>query len=76
MTAIVKVCTARKLRRCSDNQYPNYCSGWINPGERYEAHAYPPGGEMGYIGWARYATCGTCAARCGRDLSVPAAVAS
>lgn len=47
MSAIVTTRTARKRHTCSR------CQKDIEPGERYEASALPPGGEMGLTGWWR-----------------------
>lgn len=41
--------TARKPHQCAR------CGGAIRPGERYASISWPPGGEMGYLGWSRLA---------------------
>jgi hypothetical protein len=44
-----EVRTSRKVRRCWR------CRERIQPGQRYERHSLPPGGELGYLGWVREA---------------------
>jgi hypothetical protein len=47
----VKVRTARKRHRCDGYPCP---AKWIEPGERYEDHRLPPGGDAGYTHWVRH----------------------
>ena len=46
----VKVRTARIQHRCDGWQ----CATPIYPGDKYEDHRLPPGGEMGYRKWLRH----------------------
>jgi hypothetical protein len=46
----VRVRTARKPHRCDGF----LCTTPILPGDRYEDHRLPPGGEMGYRHWVRH----------------------
>ena len=46
---------------------------YIRPGDRYLHHVASPGGDLGFLGWSRYAECAPCAETYGRPIE-PAAV--
>ncbi len=47
VAVLTTVRTARKRHRCAR------CSGWIEPGERYEEAALTPGSDVGNPHWWR-----------------------
>jgi len=55
---------ARRAHRC------NTCRHSIGRGHAYLLHTLPPGGELGYIGWATFRQCRGCAEGHGRQVEL------
>jgi len=64
MTEFSVIRTARARHRCTTRS--SDCVGTIQPGDRYVYASFPPGGEMGLVGWGHMASCAPCEIAYGR----------